>query len=242
MGKNLIYVPQCHSTNDLAAQVVEQPSAHEGTVVITDDQTRGRGQMGNQWLTEPGQNLTFSLILYPTFVAPTDQFLLICSISLGVFDLLQAEIGGRIFIKWPNDLMVNDKKVGGILIENQLKGNTIKHTIIGIGLNVNQKEFTIESASSMNQIAGKQFDLSIVLEELLHRIEIRYMMLRNGKHETLMKDYHNALYWRNEMRTFSSSSGDFKGKIIGVGDQGHLKIDSEGIVHNFTNKQVTYVQ
>ena len=110
LGKNLIYVPQCHSTNDLADQVVEQPSTHEGTVVITDAQTKGRGQMGNQWITEPGKNLTFSVILYPLFIVPKDQFLLTCAISLGLYDMLQTAIDGQIFIKWPNDLIVNDRR------------------------------------------------------------------------------------------------------------------------------------
>lgn len=240
MGKNLIYVPQCHSTNDIAAQVVEQPSAHEGTVVITDAQTKGRGQMGNQWVTEPEKNLTFSLILYPSFVAPKDQFFLICAISLGLYDLLQTALNGHIFIKWPNDLMVNDKKVAGILIENQLKGNIIKHSIVGIGLNVNQERFNIPTATSMNQISGQQFDLSTILDDLLHQIEVRYLMLRNGKHQTLLNDYHNAMYWRNEMHAFSAASKKFYGKIIGVDEQGRLMVDCDGTVHHFTNKQVMF--
>jgi BirA family biotin operon repressor/biotin-[acetyl-CoA-carboxylase] ligase len=198
--------------------------------------------MGNQWRTEPGMNLTFSIILNPSFVAPKDQFLLTCAVSLGLYDMLQTTLGAQIFIKWPNDLLVKNKKVAGILIENQLKGNTIRHSIIGIGLNVNQKKFNIKTATSMNQVSDQQFDLSIVLEELLHHVEARYMMLRNGKHVELIADYHNAMYWRNEMHTFSSASENFYGQINGVDHQGRLVIDCDGTKRCFNNKQVVYVK
>jgi BirA family biotin operon repressor/biotin-[acetyl-CoA-carboxylase] ligase len=156
--------------------------------------------------------------------------------------MLQSTLSGKIFIKWPNDLLVNNRKVGGILIENQLKGNTIKHSIVGIGLNVNQERFSLQTATAMNQISGQQFDLSMVLEELLHRIEIRYMMLRNGKHGKLINDYHDALYWRNEMHTFSSASENFYGQINGIDDQGRLVVDCEGTKRYFNNKQVMYIE
>lgn len=234
-------MPECHSTNDLAAQIVEQPSAHDGTVIITDAQTKGRGQRGNQWITEAGKNLTFSMILYPSFIAPKDQFLLTCAISLGIYDLLLTRLNGKIFIKWPNDILVNDKKICGILIENQLRGNTIMHSVVGVGLNVNQKGFDIRTATSMCNIAHQEFALSSLLDELLHLIEIRYMMLRNGKGEVLKTDYHDAIYWKDETHTFSSGSEKFEGMIDGVDDNGRLSVVCGGIKRFYDNKQLVYL-
>ena len=241
IGKNLIYVPECHSTNDLAARIINQPSGLDGTIIVTDKQIKGRGQRGNQWLSEPGMNLTFSIILKPTFISPRDQFFLTRVISLAIHDLLKALIEWSAFIKWPNDLMVNDKKICGILIENQLRGNEIIHTIVGIGLNVNQENFNLSSATSLALITSKQFHLPSLLEALLENIEARYLALRNGKLKALENAYLDAMYWRNELHTFSSNEELFQGSIIGLDPIGKLLIYVNGTVRSFDAKEIVYV-
>lgn len=242
IGKNLIYVPECHSTNDLAVQMVQQPSTHEGTVIITDKQTKGRGQRGNQWLTEPGKNLTFSLILKPSFLAPKDQFLITIVISLAVLDTIKSRLNQRAFIKWPNDLMINNKKVCGVLIENQLRGNKIRHAVVGIGINVNQENFDLPSATSLSQVSGEPYNLPSLLVDLLECIEARYLMLRNGKTKELKESYVHALYWRDEWHTFSSQGEVFSGMIKGVDENGKLWV-KEGETHRtFDIKEIEYIE
>src|SRR5690349_7854438 len=166
MGHSVVFMPECHSTNDEASRLIES-SSHvvEGTVVITDSQTSGRGQRGNTWITEPGKNLTFSLLMKPTFLNAQDQFLLNKAFSLGLYDYLNATLQATVKIKWPNDMVVNDKKICGILIENQIQGQNIQNSIVGIGLNVNQENFSIPTATSM-KVLGKDFTLENVLHEL----------------------------------------------------------------------------
>lgn len=242
IGKNLVYVPECHSTNDLAVQMIQQPSAHEGTVIITDKQTKGRGQRGNQWLTQPRKNLTFSVILKPSFLAPKDQFLITVVASLSVMDLIKSRIRQGVSIKWPNDLIIDKRKVCGILIENQLRGNKFIHAVAGIGINVNQENFDLPSATSLSQVTGEQYDLSLLLTDLLECIEARYLMLRNGMISELKESYVNALYWRDELHTFSSPGGVFIGMIKGVDENGKLLVKVGETHRTFDIKEIEYVE
>ena len=146
MGKNVIHVPTCHSTNALAEQILADEGISEGTVIIADEQTNGTGQKDNIWLSDPGKNLTFSAIIYPTFLPLELQFFISIISSLAIKNSLQKLIGEEVKVKWPNDVMVSNKKVAGILIKNSLDKRKIKSTIIGVGLNVNQDVFPIENA------------------------------------------------------------------------------------------------
>lgn len=239
IGKNLVYVPECHSTNDLAA--ASQESFSEGTVVITDHQTAGRGQRGNTWLTEPSKNITLSIVLKPTFLLPRDQFNLNIAISLAVYDTLSLNINTRVFIKWPNDLIVSEKKVSGILIENQVMGSRIMHSVVGIGINVNQHRFNVPTATSMSLLGNKTFELSDLFETLLERIEFRFVQLRSGRIAQLKEEYLGNLYWRNEKRLFQSQGETFEGTIIGIDDAGRLQINVGAETRTFQIKELSYV-
>ncbi|NJM26329.1 MAG: biotin--[acetyl-CoA-carboxylase] ligase [Bacteroidia bacterium] len=149
-GKNLIYVPECHSTNDLAWELVKTAKAGEGTIVITSNQTAGRGQRGNAWEATAGLNLTFSIVFKPTFLAPHQQFALNMFSSLAVAQALaEANVPG-LRVKWPNDVMSGARKMVGILVENTVQANRINHTVAGIGINVNQQAFDVPNATSIN--------------------------------------------------------------------------------------------
>ena len=140
VGQNIIYLPTCQSTNNEALQFLADGTAYEGDMVVTDGQTQGRGQRGNQWIAQSGQNLTFSLVLQPTFLLASEQFWLNMAVSLAVYDSLSPFIPAGLRIKWPNDIYVNDRKMGGILIENALQGYNLAHSVVGIGLNINQTQ------------------------------------------------------------------------------------------------------
>jgi BirA family biotin operon repressor/biotin-[acetyl-CoA-carboxylase] ligase len=241
MGKNLVYVPECHSTNTIASELCQRTTSVEGTAVITDNQTKGRGQRGNSWHSDPYKNLTFSLILKPTFLRPIEQFNLTVAVSLALHDFLTQRTPGEVKIKWPNDVLVNGKKLGGILIENTLAGDTIQCSVIGIGLNVNQDSFLIDSASSMKEVAGHDFNLADEWSMLCGFVERRYLQLRSGNFTDLNRDYLSSLYAKGEQRRFMVADGEMQGVIEGVNQQGKLLVASEGETRLYDLKEIRFI-
>jgi BirA family transcriptional regulator, biotin operon repressor / biotin---[acetyl-CoA-carboxylase] ligase len=241
IGKQLIYVPDCHSTNTLAQELSLQPSFQDGTVVITDNQTAGRGQRGNTWHTQPGMNLTLSIYLKPAFLLAKDQFFLNIFTSLAIHDLLLHKSNAIVKIKWPNDILASGKKLCGILIENQIRGLQVSSSIVGIGLNVNQIEFTVSTAGSLATVSSCTFDLQQLMEELLKCIEARYLQLREGKFDQLKAAYLPLLYWLEEDHVFESNDGSFNGRIKGIDEYGKLRVATAGIEKSFDIKEITYL-
>lgn len=241
MGKQVVFLPSCHSTNDIAAQLVPEGKLLEGAIVITDHQTAGRGQRGNAWEAAPGKNLTFSLLLKPAFLAIEAQFYLNIIISLAIADFLKGYIEDGVAIKWPNDIYCHDAKMGGILIENALRKGRIEHAIIGIGLNINQKHFASEKATSLANSCIQEFDLEALLHRLLGSIETRYIQLKNGKYQLLLKEYLSKLYWFGENRTFKDSDY-FTGTICGIDEIGRLMIATNTGIKKFGIKEVAFIR
>jgi len=242
MGKNLVFVPECHSTNSLAVELSQQQVQPEGTVVITDHQTTGRGQRGNGWEANPGENLTFSVIVNPGFLKVNEQFSLTQITSLAVCDYLHDRLNTTIKIKWPNDIMVGSKKICGILIENSLSGENLQNSVLGIGLNVNQEIFSLPSPTSMRQITGRWYEPGTELERLLETLEKRYLQLRSAQVPSLGKEYLERMYWLNEKRIFASQSGEFEGVIKGVDELGLLKIETDARELAFDLKEIRFVR
>lgn len=228
------------STNDEACS----PQYKQGDIIVAESQTAGRGQRGHTWESGKGQNLTLSAILEPTFLPPTEQFLLSEVIALAVADTL-ASYSIKTKIKWTNDIYVGDKKLVGILMEHKLQGTHISRTIAGIGINVNQIEFdpTLPNPTSMRLLTGRSFQREQVLERITQKLGIRYEMLRQGNYATLHADYHRSLYRLGEKHTYALPNGSrFEGKIMGVERQGALKIlTSQGKEHKFLFKEVEFV-
>src|SRR5688572_5813128 len=236
-------MPECHSTNSHALQLCQQsPSAPEGTVVITDNQTAGRGQRGNKWVTEPGKNFTLSIILKPTFLRINDQFFLTVFVSLSIRDYLHEKGCTAIRIKWPNDIYVGSKKICGILIENIISGDRFSNVVIGIGLNVNQDDFGMDTATSLRMELEQRFNLSSELEWLLANVEARYLKLRQNELQSMMEEYLSLMYWRGEVHHFSSNDKDFEGTITGLDEVGRLKIITNIGEKSFEIKEINYVR
>ncbi len=243
-GKLIKYLPSCHSTNDIAGQMIQSENmVFEGTVIITDNQTAGRGQRGNTWEASSGENLTFSLILKPNFLKASDQFQLNVAVSLGVFVFLSEFIDENLSVKWSNDIYFGDKKIGGILIENSLQGYQIGHSIIGIGLNINQTEFINGRATSLRKIAQNplKYDLSELLKKLLENIEINYLKIKNDDYESLKTRYLANLYRFEEYHYFRKNGRQFLGQITGIDETGKLGIETDGNVIYFDFKEVEFV-
>jgi BirA family biotin operon repressor/biotin-[acetyl-CoA-carboxylase] ligase len=241
MGKNLVFVTECPSTNTLALEISRQSAVQDGAVVITDHQTAGKGQRGNVWEARPGKNLTFSLILRPKFLAINKQFFLNIAISLALRDYLKDKLSHTVYIKWPNDILVHEKKISGILIENQLQGSALLASIVGIGFNVNQLEFASASATSLAAVMQTVPDLDTIFEDMLTHIEGRYLQLREGRYDSLMNEYLAGLFRRHEKRTFSANGDLFEGAIQDVDDWGNLRVQTAGGIRLFGVKEISYV-
>jgi BirA family biotin operon repressor/biotin-[acetyl-CoA-carboxylase] ligase len=238
VGKNLVFVPDCHSTNSFAMDLGQRASAADGTVVITDNQYSGRGQRGNLWVSEPGKNLTFSVLLKPK-VRPNQQFVLTKVVALAVADYVITKTTS-VKIKWPNDIVVNEKKICGILIESSLSGAVVQFVIAGAGLNINQTVFQNPRATSLKLETGKEFNLNTELHELLQAVEVRYLQLREGNIAKLQHDYLQRLYRLGEQHEFKTGSEFVKGSIESVDEQGRLVIKTASKTQAFDLKEISF--
>ena len=228
------------STNDEATQTIY----HEGDVIWAEKQSAGRGQRGHSWESREGENLTFSVIFEPTFLAPQDQFMLLRVIALSMVDAMH-RFGIEARIKWTNDIYVGDKKLIGILMEHKLQASTLSRAIAGIGINVNQREFSpsLPNPTSMALLKKMEFNREEVLEIIIESLMARYEMLRQNDRETLCEDYNSLLYRRDEWHSYALPDGKhFEGKILGVEEQGALRIEREdGSESQFLFKEVEFV-
>lgn len=241
VGQRLIYVPECHSTNSLLLELNDHSELPEGTVVVTDRQTAGRGQRGNTWEAEPGSNLTCSVLLRPGFLRAHHQFELNMAVSLAVTRTLKGHISQAVRLKWPNDIFISDKKVGGILIENQLSGDSISASVIGTGLNINQDKFGHPAAASLLNFSGKTSDLNEIFQELMECLEQEYLELRTRDTARLKKRYLDALYRKGERHKFHADGKDFMGTIDDVDPSGRLCISTEAGIRQYSFQEVKFV-
>ena len=242
VGKQLLHLPECTSTNQVAQELYIQRRITEGDIVITDYQTAGRGQRNNVWESAPGKNLTFSIVLTPAFLHVSEQFFLNIFISLSIRDFLAEYLPDNLSIKWPNDLYYDEKKICGILIESNIKNNAIQSSVIGMGININQQKFAHEGAISMAQICGQTFDREELLKILAEKIETRYQQLEKGKQDLLRQQYLQHLYWIGKPHTFLA--GDyFEGIITGINEWGQLGVElQDGSLRYFDFKEIRFIR
>jgi BirA family biotin operon repressor/biotin-[acetyl-CoA-carboxylase] ligase len=222
---NIIPVETVASTSVYLKELAHKQILEEGTVIVTGNQTAGKGQRGNTWESEAGMNITCSILLYPSFLPVQRQFLLSEAISLSVKETLDAYTDG-ITIKWPNDIYYKEKKIGGILIENELTGNVYNLSIAGIGLNINQERFLSDAPNpvSLKQITGRDWDIKALLKELVQSILFRYKQLKDGNFEIIVRQYHEALYRNTGYHKYEDSEGIFTARFDRVSDNGFLHL------------------
>ncbi len=242
IGSSIKRIQEVGSTNNYAAEQLLTNRPLEGTVFVANSQVDGRGQTSNKWESEPNKNLTFSFVTYPDFLKIAQQFEISKAVSLGITDFLTGKVED-VSIKWPNDLYVGTKKIGGILIENSVRINQISSCIVGIGLNINQKIFYTDAPNpiSLHQITGFEYDLDNVLVELCHHIDTRYQQLISLKFKPIDDDYAAVLYQSGQWATYKDEGGTFTGRIVGVDRYGRLKIESEdGTCRKYQFKEVEF--
>jgi|WetSurMetagenome_2_1015567.scaffolds.fasta_scaffold78816_1 BirA family transcriptional regulator, biotin operon repressor / biotin---[acetyl-CoA-carboxylase] ligase len=244
IGSNIIQHEKVSSTNSVAATLCSDGNLPEGTVITAGWQEKGKGQQGNKWESEAGMNLLFSIILYPSAIKADEQFYILKVIALGVYDVLTA-LTSDVKIKWPNDIYVKDDKIAGILIENSVMGSSIKNSIAGIGINVNQERFLSDAPNpvSLRMITGKVFDTGVFLKDVCKAIDKRYAMLRSGDRARLTTDYKDALYRYCRWHSFKDHEGEFSGMIEDVTDSGLLVVRKKvGTIKEYAFKEIEYQQ
>ncbi|MEQ8425604.1 MAG: biotin--[acetyl-CoA-carboxylase] ligase, partial [Cyclobacteriaceae bacterium] len=184
--------------------------------------------------------LTLSVIIKPSFMAIKDQFLLNMVAALSVRDFIKDKVGHTVCVKWPNDVLVDDLKLCGILIENQIQGEYFTNSVIGIGLNVNQKGFYSKNASSMAMITSREFQLQEVFEQVLASLEKWYIVLKQKDYKKIKQAYLSSLYGVNQTRNFKTRSDVFEGIIRGVDEVGRLMIETQVGTRYFNTKEVQF--
>lgn len=231
------------STNDYLKQLLLENELQEGTVVRSIEQTLGRGQGTNTWESETGKNLTFSLLLTPSFIDAGEMFVISKVISLGIVGFLQ-QYNKNFSIKWPNDIYWNNKKICGILIENQLLGCCLKHSTIGVGLNINQDAFYSDAPNpiSLKTIINESSDIDNVLIQVLESIAYWYSVLCNKNLSLINNTYFKNLYRNQGFYKYKTQDEVFKAKIESVDNDGLLNLISEqGELKSFYFKEVEFI-
>jgi BirA family biotin operon repressor/biotin-[acetyl-CoA-carboxylase] ligase len=234
---------QLASTNDEMNRQIMAGDLEEGYIIRTEYQSAGKGHSGNAWKSEKGSNLLFSMLLKPDFLSPGVAFHLSRITSLSLYEILDNQrINSN--IKWPNDMMVKDHKIAGILIENMIVRETITHTILGIGINVNQTSFDrfIPAPTSLAIEKGCQFDMNELLVDFRNSMERWYNSLLAGNEETIMAAYKDQLYRMGLPANYRSAEGEFDAIIRDVLPSGELVLESEkGEILTFGFKEVEYL-
>lgn len=224
-------------------QVVSASTLPGFTLVVADDQTRGRGQLGNTWETERGKNLTFSLLCHPTFVPAARQFLLSQCMAVALQQALARRVEG-VTVKWPNDIYVDDKKISGTLIECDLQGKSISNCIIGVGLNVNQTEFRSDAPNptSLRLLTGVEHDREALLSDILASFQNLYAVLCRGGEDEVRRRYMEHLYRREGFHRYRDVRGEFLAEVAEVEPTGHLRLRFEtGQMVRYELKEVQFL-
>ena len=239
----IIRLAETNSTNNHLRGLVGKEPLPEGSVVIADYQTAGRGQVGNTWESEKGKNLMFSVILYPDYLPANRQFLISQIAALSVKETLD-EYVSDITVKWPNDIYWRDRKICGMLIENDLTGHSLYCSVIGIGININQQEFRSGAPNpvSLAQITNREYDREEILRHFQKRLYDRYLGLILEHEADIRRDYMSALYRSDGFYRYRDDQGLFEARIKEIEPTGHLVLElSDGEVRRYAFKEVSAV-
>ena len=226
---HLIKLSATDSTNAYLKELLVATDAPDGTIVQAEWQQKGRGQMGREWLSEPGKNLTFSILKKFSSFQVNQQFLLNIISSLAVVDVINTYDVPQLKVKWPNDIMSGNQKICGILVENVVKGRTLKAAVIGIGLNVNQEDFPSGlHATSMKLQTGSEVALHTLLEAVVQALEEAIATFLRAPYDEVRKAYEALLYAKGIPSIFETGEGQrFSAVVIGIDETGQLRLQDE---------------
>ena len=227
LGIPFIELQSVDSTNNYLRQLVHEKTTDSGTTVFAHEQVAGKGQRGKTWNSEKNANLILSVLLDPNPIPLLFQFHLSACISIAVHDLFFHYAGEETTIKWPNDLYWENKKAGGILIENIIsESGKWKWVIAGIGININQTSFPTDLPNpvSLKQITGNNFDPVLLAKELCEYLDKRFHQLVSGDFEIIYQDYLSHLYKKDQLVKLKKDNRIFEVLIKGVSSSGKLSV------------------
>ena len=225
----IIKLDAIDSTNTYLKDMASVAMPEDYTVVVAEQQTAGRGQMGTKWHAEVGKNLTVSVFKKFTDFKVENQFYISMAVSLAICKTLKSFKIPKLCIKWPNDILSANQKICGILIENVIKNNQFKGSIVGFGLNVNQKFFNdLPKASSMSLLTGIIYDKDEVLSKILSAIQYYFSLLESNAYNVLKAEYEGLLFRKGKPSTFQCNNDKtFSGIIKGISETGKLMVWTE---------------
>jgi BirA family biotin operon repressor/biotin-[acetyl-CoA-carboxylase] ligase len=239
----IIKLDAIDSTNSYLKELAREKNLDDFTVVLAEHQTKGRGQRGSTWYSNRGKNLTFSMLKTFDRFNTDQQFYISMAVSLAISSLLQ-ELGISSFVKWPNDILADEAKIAGVLIENTIKGNTIVQSVIGIGLNVNQQKFdTIGNRiTSLYNCLGESCKLDEIFEKLMAQLKHYMNKLEIGHNDEILNAYLKAMYRFKKPTSFKTKTdGLIKGMIIGIDKGGQLIIQlNSGQHRSYMMKEISF--
>ena len=239
LERHLIQLDKVDSTNNYANELLKAGQGSCGTIILAHHQQQGRGQRSNTWTAEAGKNLTCSIILKPD-LHPKHSFYLNIVVSLAVRKAL-SDLGLEAEIKWPNDILIKGKKVCGILIENQVSGDKIVSSVVGIGLNVNQNQMDdLPLATSILMEKNEQTDIEDVLNQIYGYVDFYLNLLMESNFDLLIKHYYQHLYLLGIPSKFKDDEGDFEGVILGIDEVGRLSIQRGDVKKSYEIKEIIY--
>ncbi|WP_314298848.1 biotin--[acetyl-CoA-carboxylase] ligase [Capnocytophaga gingivalis] len=237
----IIKLNATNSTNTYLKNLLKEKQVKDLSCIWALSQTQGRGQQGAKWISEPGKNLTFSILKKFENLSSEYHFLLNMEVSLAIFRALKKLYIPDLAVKWANDILSSKKKICGILIENTLHKEQISASIIGIGVNVNQVFFNdLPNVSSLQKIMGHPFDLEEVLLLICQELEVSLKSLSPTRFETMLDEYHTHLFRKDKPSTFEYPNGErFMGYIRGVSHNGQLQVEQEdALMSSFSLKEI----
>ncbi len=240
IGSQKIILSDVDSTNNIAAKLINDGSIGHGSVIMAENQSNGRGQQGSLWQSDPHLNLLFSLVLSSRELHKINPICINWYVSICIIDFMKRK-NLNAQIKWPNDILIGIKKVSGILIENKFVGSTLKHSIIGVGINVNQTDFNELNATSMKLHTSINYSIVDLLDDFIFCLCENEHLLFSLKHDDLKEKYLDSLDGLGELRNFKKDSGSFKAQIRGVDDIGRLILQADGQQFLFQNKEIQFL-
>ncbi|WP_394759486.1 biotin--[acetyl-CoA-carboxylase] ligase, partial [Flavobacterium sp.] len=202
----LIKLDAIDSTNDFLKGLSQKEKLENYTVVTTKYQTKGKGQMGSSWSSEDNKNLIVSILIKNIIFSINEIFNLNIVVAVSIIQVLNDLNISHLNIKWPNDIMAENRKIAGILIENSIKENGKIESIVGIGMNVNQTNFeNLPKASSLKNIMHQDFDIDTLLENIVVKIENNVEKLKNNEIDSFWKEYENYLFKKGKPTLFEDT-------------------------------------
>lgn len=243
--RRIVRLEEAESTNLYLKQLAREEYLEEGSMVVADFQTVGRGQMGSTWFSSKGENLLFSLLIYPKDVLAKEQFIISRIASLAVKNTLD-QFTDDIRIKWPNDIYWKERKIAGILIENDIEGRCIGNSVIGVGININEQSFPsgLLNPVSLLQITGSVHDRDYILNIFQREFFLLYRDFQQGEVKAIEDEYMLDLYRVNGYYWYEDKNGRFMAEIDDVLPSGHLvlRIMDTNEERKYAFKEVAFVE